>query len=106
VDYSYTTKALQSLACEYSVVVVGADAFRAKEVTLLLLDSRGNIVRWIRVAAEDFKAIGACAFRGMLRETDFMDESETAGVGGEYRALGEVGWRLYDVDDLLLGMDL
>jgi hypothetical protein len=106
VEYSDTTKALQSEVCAYSVVVAGAEAFRTKEVTLFLLDSWGNIVRWIRVAAEDVRVIEVYNFRGMLRETEFMDETETAGVGEQYRALGETGRRLYDVDDRLAGMDL
>jgi hypothetical protein len=110
VDYSTTTKHVQMLMCEYSVIIVDADSFTTQMVTMLLLDWQGNVVRWMRLDADgDISAASSPNFWLVLPEyegdEELMGENENAGVGPKYRPRAEIGKQLYGVDDLLEGIE-
>lgn len=100
---SAESRLLQSTAFVRSVAIVDRETFETGEICVLLTDTRGNVVRWFRVPAEDAMMPDVLNMRGQLYETEYFEDGEKAGLGDKYRALGEMGRILYRVSDLIEG---
>lgn len=97
---------LQFMAVQAYLIVADREAFETDKLRILYLDARGNIVRHSRLAPENvWEARGEWS-GAKYRDSQWWKEKEYftqpgGTLGEKYKAKGEIGRILYDVEDLL-----